>query len=120
MSLSLEGIGAQLQKREDIVTIMELIPGGPAARSNLLKPGDRIVGVGQGANGAMEDVIGWRIDDVVAKIKGAKGTVVQLDILPAEVGIDAKPNRIQLTRDKVVLADSKAKGEVIDLSLIHI
>ena len=115
MSLSLEGIGAQLQKREDIVTIMELIPGGPAARSNLLKPGDRIVGVGQGANGAIEDVIGWRIDDVVAKIKGAKGTVVQLDILPGEVGIDAKPNRIQLTRDKVVLADSKAKGEIIDL-----
>ncbi len=115
MSLSLEGIGAQLQKRDDIVTIMELIPGGPAARSNLLKPGDRIVGVGQGEKGAMEDVIGWRIDDVVAKIKGAKGTVVQLDILPAEMGIDAKPNRIQLTRDKVVLADSKAKGEVIQL-----
>ena len=115
MSLSLEGIGAQLQKREDIVTIMELIPGGPAARSNLLKPGDRIVGVGQGTDGAIEDVIGWRIDDVVAKIKGSKGTVVRLDILPSEVGIDAKPNRIQLTREKVVLADSKAKGEVIQL-----
>ncbi len=115
MSLQLEGIGAQLQKREDIVTIMELIPGGPAARSGLLNPGDRIVGVGQGGSGAMEDVIGWRIDDVVAKIKGAKGTVVRLDILPAEAGIDAKPNRIQLTRDKVVLAESKAKSEIIQL-----
>ena len=115
MSLSLEGIGAQLQKREDIVTIMELIPGGPAARSSLLKPGDRIVAVGQGNSGAMEDVIGWRIDDVVAKIKGAKGTVVRLDILPAEAGIDAKPNRIQLTRDKVVLAESKAKSEILQL-----
>ena len=115
MSLSLEGIGAQLQKREDIVTIMELIPGGPAARSRLLKPGDRIVGVGQGTAGPMEDVIGWRIDDVVAKIKGAKGTVVRLDILPAEAGIDGKPKRIQLTRDKVVLAESKAKREILQL-----
>ncbi len=115
MSLSLEGIGAQLQKREDLVTIMELIPGGPAARSGLLKPGDRIVAVGQGAGGAMEDVVGWRIDDVVAKIKGAKGTVVRLDILRAEAGIDSKPDRIQLTRDKVVLADSKAKSEILQL-----
>ncbi|MGO4775895.1 PDZ domain-containing protein, partial [Lysobacter sp. 2RAB21] len=73
MSLSLDGIGAQLQKQDDVVAIREIIPGGPAARSNLLKPGDRIVGVGQGDSGAMDDVIGWRIDDVVAKIRGAKG-----------------------------------------------
>ena len=115
MSLSLEGIGAQLQKRDEMVTIMELIPGGPAARSQKLKIGDRIIGVGQGVSGAMEDVVGWRIDDVVAKIKGKKGTDVRLDILPAEAPLDGKPNRIQLVRDKIVLADSKAKSEVINL-----
>ncbi|RMH93448.1 tail-specific protease [Lysobacter pythonis] len=115
MSLSLQGIGAQLQKREDIVTIMELIPGGPAARDARLKPGDRIVAVGQGAQGAMEDVVGWRIDDVVAKIRGDKGSVVRLDILPASAPVDGKPVRIQLTRDKVVLADSQAKPEIIQL-----
>ena len=70
MSLSLEGIGAQLQKQDDVVVIREVIAGGPAALSNRFKPGDRIVGVGQGTNGPMEDVIGWRIDDVVDKIKG--------------------------------------------------
>ena len=115
MSLSLEGIGAQLQKRDDVVTIMEVIPGGPAARDQRLKPGDRIVAVGQGDKGAMEDVVGWRLDDVVARIKGPKGTVVRLDVLPAEAALEGKPNRIQITRDKVVLADAKAKGEVIQL-----
>ncbi|NEK75192.1 MAG: PDZ domain-containing protein, partial [Xanthomonas euvesicatoria] len=74
MSLSLEGIGAQLQKQDDMVVIREVIPGGPAAVDGTLKPGDRIVGVGQAKNGAIEDVIGWRIDDVVAKIRGSKDT----------------------------------------------
>ncbi|ALN63897.1 C-terminal processing peptidase family protein [Lysobacter antibioticus] len=115
MSLSLDGIGAQLQKQDDVVAIREVIPGGPAARSNLLKAGDRIVGVGQGDSGAMEDVIGWRIDDVVAKIRGAKGTKVRLDVVPAESGLDSKPNRIVLVRDKVRLEDQAAKSEVIDI-----
>ncbi len=80
MSLSLEGIGAVLQKQDDVVAIREIVPGGPAGKSGKLKPGDRIVGVGQGESGVMEDVIGWRIDDVVAKIRGAKGTRVRLDV----------------------------------------
>src|SRR3546814_9244337 len=70
MSLSLEGIGAQLQKQDDVVVIRDLIAGGPAKTSGKFTPGDRIVGVGQGKSGPMEDVIGWRIDDVVEKIKG--------------------------------------------------
>ncbi|MEI2453698.1 carboxy terminal-processing peptidase [Lysobacter firmicutimachus] len=115
MSLSLDGIGAQLQKQDDVVAIREIIPGGPASRSNLLKAGDRIVGVGQGESGAMEDVIGWRIDDVVAKIRGAKGTKVRLDVVPAEAGLDSKPNRIVLVRDKVRLEDQAAKSEIIDI-----
>lgn len=115
MSLSLDGIGAQLQKQDDVVAIREIIPGGPASRSNLLKAGDRIVGVGQGESGTMEDVIGWRIDDVVAKIRGAKGTKVRLDVVPAESGLDSKPNRIVLVRDKVRLEDQAAKSEIIDI-----
>lgn len=112
MSLSLEGIGAQLQKQDDVIVIRELIPGGPAALSGKLNPGDRIVGVGQ-AEGAMEDVIGWRIDDVVEKIKGAKGTQVRLDIVPGEAVLDSKPVRITLTRARVRLEEQAAKSEVI-------
>ena len=115
MSLSLEGIGAVLQKQDDVVLIREIVPGGPAARSNKLKPGDRVVAVGQGANGVMEDVVGWRIDDVVEKIKGAKGTQVRLDLIPPEVGLDSKPVRIVLTRDKIKLSEDAAKAETITI-----
>ena len=115
MSLSLEGIGAQLQKQDDVVAIREIIPGGPASRSNKLQPGDRIVAVGQGESGAMEDVIGWRIDDVVAKIRGTKGSKVRLDVVPVEAGIDSKPNRIVLTRDKIKLEEQAAKSKVLTI-----
>ncbi|GAB3316686.1 carboxy terminal-processing peptidase [Luteimonas notoginsengisoli] len=115
MSLSLEGIGAQLQKQDDVVVIRELIAGGPAASSGKFTPGDRIVGVGQGANGQMEDVIGWRIDDVVEKIKGPKGTQVRLDVIPAAMGMDGKPNRIVLTRARIRLEEQAAKSEILKL-----
>lgn len=113
MSLSLEGIGAVLQKQDDVVVIRQIVPGGPAARSSKLVPGDRVVAVGQGTSGAMEDVVGWRIDDVVDKIKGPKGTQVRLDIVPPEAGLDSKPVRIVLTRDKVKLSEDAAKADVI-------
>ena len=115
MSLSLEGIGAVLQKQDDVVVIREIVPGGPAARSNKLVPGDRVVAVGQGSSGAMEDVVGWRIDDVVDKIKGPKDTQVRLDIIPPEAGLDSKPVRIVLTRDKVRLSEDAAKADVISV-----
>ncbi|HEY0505473.1 MAG TPA: carboxy terminal-processing peptidase [Lysobacter sp.] len=115
MSLSLEGIGAVLQKQDDVVAIREIVPGGPAGKSGKLKPGDRVVGVGQGESGVMEDVVGWRIDDVVAKIRGPKSTRVRLDVIPAEAGLDSKPNRIVLVRDKVRLEDQAAKSEIITL-----
>ncbi|HVR81339.1 MAG TPA: carboxy terminal-processing peptidase [Luteimonas sp.] len=115
MSLSLEGIGAQLQKQDDVVVIREVLPGGPAARSNKLEAGDRIVAVGQGASGVMEDVVGWRIDDVVEKIKGAKGTQVRLDVIPPEAGMDSKPVRIALTRDKIRLSEDAAKAKTITI-----
>ena len=115
MSLSLEGIGAVLQKQDDVVVIREIVPGGPAALSQKLDPGDRIVGVGQGEGGQMEDVIGWRIDDVVEKIKGPKGTRVRLDVVPAEAMLDSKPVRIAITRAKVRLEEQAAKSKVIDI-----
>ncbi len=115
MSLSLEGIGAVLQKQDDVVVIREIVPGGPAALSNRLKPGDRVVGVGQGDGGAMEDVIGWRIDDVVEKIKGPKSTRVRLDVVPAEAVLDSKPVRIVITRARVRLEEQAAKSKVIDV-----
>jgi len=113
MSLSLEGIGAVLQKQDDVVLIREIVTGGPAAKSNKLKAGDRVVAVGQGANGVMEDVVGWRIDDVVEKIKGPKGTQVRLDLIPPEAGLDSKPVRVVLTRDKIKLSEDAAKAETI-------
>ncbi|MFZ5658127.1 MAG: carboxy terminal-processing peptidase [Pseudomonadota bacterium] len=115
MSNTLEGIGAVLQKQDDVVAIREIVPGGPAGKTGKVKPGDRIVAVGQGDSGAMEDVVGWRIDDVVAKIRGAKGTRVRLDIVPAEAPLDAKPNRVAIVRERVRLEDQAAKAEVIEI-----
>ncbi|HHW4676452.1 carboxy terminal-processing peptidase [Xylella fastidiosa] len=115
MSLSLEGIGAQLQKQEDMVIIREVIPGGPTALDGTLKPGDRIVGVGQGKGGPIEDVIGLRIDDVVSKIRGKKDTQVRLEYIPAESGIDGAHRIVTLTRQKVRLAEQAAKGETITI-----
>ncbi|QDH71186.1 carboxy terminal-processing peptidase [Marilutibacter alkalisoli] len=115
MSLSLEGIGAVLQKQEDVVAIREIVAGGPAGKSGLLNPGDRIVAVGQGANGPMEDVVGWRIDDVVAKIRGKKGSRVRLDVIPVALDLDSPPQRVVLVRDKVRLEDQAAKSKIITI-----
>ena len=115
MSLSLEGIGAVLQKQDDIVAIREIVPGGPADKSGILAPGDRVVSVGQGTSGPMEDVIGWRIDNVVEKIRGPKDSKVRLDVVPASAGLDSKPVRVVITRDKVRLEDQAAKSKVLKI-----
>lgn len=105
MNLSLEGIGATLQSEDDETMIKSLVPGAPADRSKKLKAGDKIVGVGQ-ATGEIEDIIGWRLEDVVDKIKGKKGTKVRLEIEPAKGG---KSKIVTLVRDKVRLEDQAAK-----------
>ena len=115
MKLSLEGIGAVLQRDEDYTAIREIVPGGPAALSGKVKVGDRVVGVGQGENGPIVDVIGWRLDDVVEKIRGAKDTVVRLEILPAEAGPDGKHAIVALTRKKVSIEEQAAKKSVIEV-----
>jgi len=113
MRLSLEGIGAVLQSQDDYVVIRTLVPGGPAARTGELGVGDRIVAVAQG-EGPMVDVIGWRIDDVVQLVRGAKGTTVRLDILPAAHGVDGEHRIVAIVRDRVKLEEQAARRQVIE------
>ena len=115
MSLSLVGIGAVLQERDEYTTIRDLVPGGPAALSTRLKVGDRLIAVGQGAEGAMTDIVGWRVNDVVGLIRGAKDTTVRLDVLPADAGPDAKARRVALVREKISLDRQAAKKSVIQV-----
>ncbi|HET8897889.1 MAG TPA: carboxy terminal-processing peptidase, partial [Rhodanobacteraceae bacterium] len=115
MRLSLEGIGAVLEARDDYTQVREIVPGGPASRSTELHAGDRIVGVGQGAKGEIVDVVGWRLDDVVDKIRGPKNSVVRLEILPADAGLDGKHKIIELVRKKVTIAEQAAKKSVIEV-----
>ena len=115
MKLSLVGIGAVLQDKDEYTTIRELVAGGPAALSGKLNVGDRIVGVGQGENSPTTDVMGWRLDDTVALIRGAEDSVVILDVLPAEAGPDGKHKLISLVRKKISLDKQAAKKSIIEV-----
>jgi len=111
MNLSLEGIGAVLRAEEDYTVIQSIISGGPADQSNALKPKDRIVGVAQN-NKDFDDVIGWRLDDVVDKIKGPKGTTVRLQILSGESDDISDIKVVTIVRDKIKLENKAAKSEI--------
>ena len=113
MKLSLVGIGAVLQERDDYTTIRELVPGGPAQLSGKLAVGDRIVGVGQGEKGPIKDVMGTRLDEVVQMIRGEKDSVVRLDILPAEAGAEGSHHIISLVRDKISLEKQAARKDIL-------
>ncbi len=115
MSRSLEGIGAQLQTEDDYTKVVEIIPGGPAFKSKLLHRGDKIIGVAQGKDGQMVDVIGWRITDVVQLIRGPKGSIVRLQIIPASEGVNAPPKEITLVRDKIKLEEQSAKDKTLNI-----
>ncbi len=117
MKLSLVGIGAVLQERDDYTTIRELVPGGPAQLSGKLSVGDRITGVGQGKDGAIKDVVGTRLDEVVQMIRGKKGSVVRLDILPADAGADGAHRVISLVRDKISLEKQAARKSVLSVKV---
>jgi carboxyl-terminal processing protease len=112
MSLSYEGIGASLQLTDDLISVTNILPGGPAAADGSIKPNDRITGVAQGHDGPMTDVIGWRLDDVVQQIRGKVGTVVRLQILPAGATPGTAERIVELTRNKVTLEAQAAKKEV--------
>lgn len=116
MRLSLEGIGALLQTEGEYVKVASLVPGGPADKSGVLQPADRIVAVGQGEDGGMTNVVGMRLDEVVDLIRGPKGSTVRLDIIPAKAVDVTRSHMVEIVRDTVKLEDQAASSEVITLT----
>ena len=115
MRLSLEGIGAVLRGETDYTTVQEIITGGPADLSHQLHAEDKIIGVAQGETGKMVDVIGWRLDDVVDKIRGPKGSIVRLEVIPKGTGVEGPSKVVTLTRDEIKLEEQAAKSEILTL-----
>lgn len=113
MALSLEGIGAVLQSEDEYTKVMRLVPAGPADKQGELKPTDRIIAIGQGAEGEMVDVVGWRLDEVVDLVRGKKGTIVKLEILPSN---DGPSKVISIKRETVKLEEQAARKHVFDVS----
>lgn len=112
MTRQLEGIGATLQVKNDYVTIQSIVQGGPAEKSQQVNVGDRIVAVAQGKDGEYQDIIGWRIDNAIKLIRGTKGTLVKLKLLPQNKNAGDKPNIVEIVREKIVLQDQLAKEEI--------
>lgn len=113
MSLSLQGIGAVLRSENENTIVERLVPGGPAAKANQLKPSDKIIGVAQGKD-KMVDVIGWRLDEVVDLIRGPKDSTVRLDIISGS-GQTETHRTISIVRDEVKLEDRAAQSEIINI-----
>ncbi|MGD9020190.1 MAG: PDZ domain-containing protein, partial [Lysobacterales bacterium] len=115
MRLSLEGIGALLGRENEYTSIARVVPGGPADKDGRLQAGDRITAVGQGNDGKLQNVVGWRIDDVVDLIRGPKHTVVRLEVLHEDTGMEGPPVIIDIVRDEVKLEEQAAKSRVIEV-----
>ncbi len=115
MSLSLEGIGAVLRLEDGYTIVQRLIPAGPAEKGGRLKPADRILAIGQKEEGEMTDVVGWRLDDVVEKIRGPKGTTVYLSVAPGNDPAGSAQT-IAIVRDKIKLEEQSAQSEVLEYS----
>jgi carboxyl-terminal processing protease len=111
MSLELDGIGAQLRAVDGYTVVQTVIPGGAADREGTLKPEDKVVGVGESASGPIEDVVDMKLNDVVSKIRGKRGTVVRLEVISAK---DEERRVITITRDRIELKDSEARSEIIE------
>lgn len=114
MALSLEGIGAVLQSDDEYTKIMRLVPAGPADKQGELKASDRIVAIAQGVDGELVDVVGWRLDEVVDLIRGKKGTIVRLEVIPANQTSPSKV--INIKRETVKLEDQAAKKHAFNVS----
>ncbi|HEX7764596.1 MAG TPA: PDZ domain-containing protein, partial [Cellvibrio sp.] len=114
MSLELQGIGAVLQSDEDYTKVSSLVVGGPAQKQGQLKPNDKIVSIAQGADGEFVDVVGWRLDEVVKLIRGPKGTIVRLEVMPADPTATAN-KQITIKRETVKLEDQAAKKAVFEI-----
>lgn len=115
MRLSLQGIGAVLRGDNDYTQVVKVITGGPADLSDQIKADDRIISVGQGKDGKMVDVIGWRLDDVVDLIRGPKGTIINLEILPKDAGHEGPSKIVTLTREEIKLEEQDASSSIIDV-----
>lgn len=113
MKLSLVGIGAVLRPDDGYAKIVEVVPGGPADKDGRLKANDRVAAVAQGKN-PFEDVVDMKLDKVVEKIRGDKGSQVRLQVIPANTTDPSKRTVIEITRDIVQLKDAETKGEVIE------
>ena len=113
MSLSLEGIGAVLQADNEFTMVNEVVKGGPADLSGKLHKGDRITGIGQGADGEIVDVVGWRLDEVVDLVRGPKSSVVRLQILPKDAGPDGPAKLVSITRNTIQLEDQAARKKLL-------
>lgn len=111
MARSLEGIGATLSSENDFVTIKSVVTGGPADKSNQLKIDDKIIGVGQGSEDFV-DVVGWRLDNAIALIRGKKGTTVRLKILSKSQDLSATPKIVTMVREKIILEDQSVKKKI--------
>ena len=115
MSLSFEGIGAVLQNEDEYVKVVRIVPAGPADKQSDLKPSELIVGVGQGEAGALTDVIGWRLDDVVDMIRGPRDTTVRLEVIPSASRSDER-RLLTITRNQVKLEEQAAQKKVIEIN----
>jgi len=115
MSLSFEGIGAMLQVEDEYAKVTRLIPAGPADKQGELKPSELIIGVGQGDSGPIEDVVGWRLDEVVDLIRGPRDTVVRLEVIPGKGKTDQR-RVIPIRRNEVKLEEQAAQKEVIEFT----
>lgn len=115
MSLSLEGIGAVLQMEDEYTKVARLVPKGPADKQGELHPSDRIVAVGQDEAGEMEDVIGWRLDEVVELIRGPKDSTVRLEVIPAKSKATDQRKIITIVRNKVKLEEQSAQKSILEV-----
>ena len=112
MSLKLEGIGAVLQQEDEYTKIMRVLPASPADKQGELKAGDRIVGVSETKTGELQDVVGWRLDDVVDLIRGPKGSTVRLEIIPSTAKTDAERKQLSIVRNEITLEEQSAHKSV--------
>lgn len=115
MSLSLEGIGAVLQAEDEYTKVARLVPKGPADKQGDLEPSDKIVGVGQGDEGDIEDVIGWRLDEVVQLIRGPKDSTVRLQVIPGKSKSTDERKTITIVRNEVKLEEQSAQKEILEI-----
>ncbi len=111
MRLELDGIGASLRSEDGYTTVAEIVAGGAADRDGRLEKKDRVVAVGEGTEGGLVDVVDMNLNEVVKLIRGKRGTVVRLKVIPAG---QTAPKIFDIVRDRIELKDSEARGEVIE------